>query len=189
MKEKSLRIFKKFPVLKTERLLLRRITKDDVYDVFDYSSSENLTKYLLWYPHKTITYTSKYLSVVNKLYKKVKFYDWGIEFEGRMIGTVGFTRLDLNNAIGEIGYVISEKYAGCGIATEAAKRIIEFGFNELSLNRIEARYIKENLGSKRVASKAGMREEAVIRSGIKLKGEYKDLVISSVLKDEYINKK
>lgn len=185
MNKSDLKIFKKPPTLRTERLILRRLKPSDVFDVFAYSSSEEVTKYLLWYPHKTIMETKRYLAYVKKKYKELSFYDFGIEYEGKIIGTVGFTRLDVKLGIGEIGYVISDKHHRKGFAPEAAKRLIDFGFKVLALNRIEARYLSDNIGSQRVAEKCGMKKEGVFRKAIMVKGEYRDLAVSSILREEY----
>ena len=185
MTANDLKIFKDPPTLKTERLVLRKLTKKDVYDVFAYASREEVSRYLLWRPHRNIDESARYLKLLNKKYKNLTLYDWGIEYEGKIIGTVGFTRFCAGYTVGEIGYVISDLYRGREIAVEAAKRLIKFGFEELSLNRIEARYLIENKASQRVAEKCSMTHEGVLRKSIIVKGEPRDLGISAILKEEY----
>ena len=185
MKKDDFKIFKRIPVLTTERLTLRRIQMSDLSDVNEYTSDPEVPKYLMWHPHQTIEYTRAYLRYVTKLYRKGKFYDWGIYLDNKMIGTVGFTSINVANNSAEIGYVLNRKYWGKGIVSEAVKEIIKFGFSVLSLNRIEAVFLPENEGSRRVLVKCGLKSEGVRRSALLVKGEYRDVEIYSILKEEY----
>lgn len=185
MTKSDLKLFERIPVVKTRRLTLRRIRTQDLEDVYDYARDPELTKYLLWYPHPDISYTRSYLSYIDKGYKKGSFYDWGIELDGKMIGTVGFTSFDLNNNSAQVGYVINMKYKGQGIATEALGAIIKFGFETLGLERIYARYMIGNCASRRVMEKVGMTYEGTLRHGVFAKGSYRDVGICSIIKSEF----
>ena len=178
-------IFRDPPVLYTDRLTLRRMLKNDYEDMFDYCKSKELTRYLTWSPHPDKGYTHKYLSYVQSKYRAGEFFDWAIVYEGKMIGTCGFTALSEEHLKGEIGYVISEKYHNMGIATEAVKRVIEFGFETLGLRRIEAHYMVGNDASRRVMEKAGMTFEGILRDSMYVKGRYVSVGICSILIKEY----
>ena len=185
------RDFKRFiniPTLQTERLRLRRIEREDCNDVFSYTSDPQVPRYLLWDPHKSISDTKRYLSVINRKYKKGEFYDWGVEYEGRLIGTVGFSRLFVQDNRGEVGYVFSSKFWGMGFATEAVKRVIKYGFETLALNRIEIRYLTDNKASLRVAEKCGMTYEGTMREAIYVKGRYRDLGVAAITAEEYFER-
>ena len=104
-----------------------------------------------------------------------------------MIGTCGFTRFDYENNAAEVGYVINPEYRGRGIAPEALARVLEFGFTELKLNRIEARYIVGNEVSRRVMEKCGMTYEGTARGRMLIKGVRHDIAYCSILKDEFLN--
>jgi ribosomal-protein-alanine N-acetyltransferase len=101
-----------------------------------------------------------------------------------MVGTCGFAAIDNENNVGELGYVLNPKLWGLGIAVEAGQAIIGFGFNELGLNRIEAKYIVGNTASRRVMEKLGMKYEGTMRSSMLIKGIYRDIGICSILKSE-----
>ena len=178
--------FKEPPTLFTDRLMLRKIERFDAEDMYEYAKHSDVTKYLTWEPHPDLGYTKKYLSFIAGKYKTYDFHDWAVclRDSGKMIGTCGFTSLDPKNMCGEIGYVINPAYSGMGYATEAAKRITEFGFNELGLERIEAKYITENTASRRVMEKLGMAFEGVHRNSLLLRGHYVSVGISSILKNE-----
>ena len=183
--------FKRFmtpSVLQGDRIILRKMSKEDLSDVFEYASDPKVSEFLLWSPHRSKDFTKKYLFYVEKRYKRAEFYDWAIEYDGKMIGTCGFTSLSLENQCGEIGFVLNSKYWGMGIAKEAADLVIKYGFEVLELNRIEARYMSENTQSRRVMEKCGMTYEGTHYSSLFVKGKYRDVGICAILKDEFFGK-
>ena len=185
MTRDDLKIFTKIPTLKTERLILRKITAQDLSDVYEYGSDPEVSKYLLWYPHTDKGYTRFYLNYLNVRYKKGEFYDWGVEYKGKMIGTCGFTTFDIDNNSAEIGYVLNRRFWRMGIGFEAASEVMRFGFCDLSLNRIEVRFLCGNKSSEALAIKLGLRAEGTHRQVIKCKGEYRDVTVYAITRDEF----
>lgn len=183
-------IFSNMPTLETERFTLRKISLDDTDDMFEYSKNPDVTKYLSWSPHKEKQYTFEYLTYLQDRYKTGDFYDWAIicKDTGKMIGTCGFTCFDFPNDSAEIGYVINPEYQGKGIATEVSYRVIRFGFENLALERIECKFMTENQASLRVMEKNGMTFEGVRRRGMLVKGEYRNIGVCSILKEEFFKK-
>lgn len=186
-REAVCKIFSKIPTVKTERLILRKITVDDVDDMYEYSSDGNVTEYLTWSPHADKTYTLEYINYLQSRYRSGDFFDWGVvvKSDNKMIGTCGFTRFDYVNNSAEIGYVLNSEYHGMGFAVEAASEVIKFGFEKLGLNRIECKYIIGNNASRRVMEKLGMSFEGIRREGMLIKGVYRDIGVCSILRREY----
>ncbi len=184
-------IFKRMPEIDTERLVLRPIKMKDVDDMFEYSCNKELTEYLLWYPHENKGYTKEYLKLVCKRIRSGAFYDWAVvkKQSGKMIGTCGFTSIDTDNRKGEIGYVINPDFKGRGYATEAARAVIDFGFDVLSLNRIEAKFMQGNDSSLRVMQKLGMTFEGYMREAMYVKGRYRTIGQCAILASEYESRK
>ena len=187
-KENVCKIFKKIPVLETDRLILRRMKTSDYIDMYEYSKSDKVTKYLLWRSHPDARYTRDYLAFVQSQYRAGEFYDWAIveKESNKMIGTCGFAKLDFENNSAEIGYVINPLYWRRGYATESVKKVIEFGFDVLNLHRIEARYIVGNEVSKRVMEKCGMVFEGIHKSSLYVKEEYVSVGYCAITADDYI---
>lgn len=181
-------LFSSIPTLTTERLTLRRMKVADSYDMYEYARLAQVTEYLLWEPHQCHEQTKDYLHYIQKSYRAGNFYDWAVILndEKKMIGTCGFTSLDFNNNSAEVGYVINPKFWNRGIATEAVRRVVDFGFMELNAHRIEAKYMIGNDSSRRVMEKCGMSFEGVLRSSMFVKGKYRDIGICSVLSEEYM---
>ena len=181
------RIFKDPPTLRTERLILRRMSRDDRNDMFEYASDPTVTRYLLWEPHTDRHYTARYLAYVQSRYRAGEFFDWAVIYapSGKMIGTCGFCAIDFNNAAGEVGYVLNPAFWHHGIAPEALCEVIRFGFKTLGLNRIEARYIVGNEASLRVMQKAGMVFEGIARSSLLHRGRYVSVGKCAILSDDF----
>ncbi len=186
-KEKLYRVFSHLPELATRRLTLRRMLVADSADMYEYASRQDVTRYLTWNPHPDRDYTREYLEYIGSRYAAGMFYDWAVVYEPdrKMIGTCGFTSFQCTDDSAEVGYVLNPEYWGRGIAVEALERVLAFGFEDLGLHRIEAKYICGNDRSLRVMEKVGMTFEGVRREGMLIKGEYVNVGICSILREEW----
>ena len=186
-KENLLHIFSRMPELETERLILRPMRVSDAPDMFDYAKRPDVTRYLLWSPHRDLAYTKRYLEYLAGRYRLGMHYEWALihKGDGRMIGTCGFANIDCTHNSGELGYVLNPDYHGQGLVPEAARRVMKFGFSVLGLHRIEARYMVENGASRSVMEKLGMRDEGVRREAMLVKGEYRDIGTYAILVNEF----
>ena len=186
-KESVFKIFSNMPTLYTERLSLRMMHPIDAEDMFDYARRPEVTKYLLWREHTDIEYTRDYLNYISGRYALGSFFDWAlIDRESRrMIGTCGFTRIDTANNSAEIGYVLNPDFHRRGFGSEAVRRVLKFGFEELGLQRIEARFMQGNEASLALMKSVGMTFEGYMRDLMLVKGKYRTIGISSILRSEY----
>ena len=186
-KEKIYRVFSHLPELTTERLTLRKMLVADTADMYEYASRQDVTTYLTWQPHPDRDYTREYLQYLGGRYSAGMFYDWAVVYEPdcKMIGTCGFTSFNCSSDSAEVGYVLNPEYWGRGIAVEALQRILAFGFEDLGLHRIEARFIDGNDRSRRVMEKVGMTFEGVLREAMLVKGNYVSVGVCSILESEW----
>ncbi len=177
-------IFKDLPTLETERLILRKVTKDDLASMYEYGSDPEVSKYVTWERHRSIDDTQAFLDFILNQYENGKLAPWAIEYKenGKMIGTIDFVDWQPALRIGEIGYVLHRDYWGRGLMSEAAKRVIDFGFEEMDLVRIQAVCLPENKGSYRVMEKAGMEYEGTLRKARVIKGKHCDVKMYSIVK-------
>lgn len=90
-------------------------------------------------------------------------FDIGIfrEADGLLLGSVAINRIDAENRSGSIGYWVRESQQGKGYCSEAVNRIKAFGFNELSLARLEIVVLVENRASRQIAEKCGAKLECI----------------------------
>ncbi|MFT8322057.1 MAG: GNAT family protein [Bacillus sp. (in: firmicutes)] len=183
-------IYGDLPTLETERLILRKLTPADLEDMYVYGSNPDVTKYVTWDTHQTVSDTNGFLQFILSQYEKKQIAPWGMEYKenSRIIGTIDFVWWHPDQYRAEIGYALSQEYWGKGIMTEAAKEVVQFGFEKMGLTRIQAKCFTENTGSARVMEKAGMTFEGIMRKGIFVKGESLDLKVYSVLKEEFLAK-
>lgn len=184
------RVFTQIPRLETDRLILRKILPIDASAMYSYSSSDEVTKYLLWYKHENLSYTQEYIDYLQERYAVGDFYDWAILLREneQMIGTCGFTNFDLLNNCAEIGYVLHPEHHGKGYATEAACRVIRFGFENLKLSRISAICMQENLPSLGVMRRCGMLQEGILRSAVYAKGKRCTVAVCAITEEDYFKK-
>lgn len=186
-REEASRIFRDPPIIETPRLILRKLLKNDSEDMYEYSSNREVTRYLLWEPHLSETYTRKYLVYLQGRYRAGDFYDWGVIYKkaNKMIGTCGFTRFNFDSNSAEVGYVLNPAFWGYGIAPEAVLAVMRFGFVNLGLHRIEAKYMIGNDRSRRVMEKLGMQFEGVARDSMHVKGRFVSVGTCAILRDEF----
>lgn len=187
LKEKTIRrAFERPPVLASDRLILRAMKPSDTADMYEYAHRPDVTEFLTWEPHPEPAYTREFLEYIQEKYRNGEFFDWALILkdsrgkEGPMIGTCGFASIDFKNNSAEIGYVINPRYQGFGFATEAVLRVLDYGFEELEFNRIQARYIVGNDASRRVMDKAGLHFEGILRGSLFLRGKYRDVGVCAL---------
>lgn len=177
-------IFHELPELETERLILRKVTENDVTSMYEYGNDPEVSKYVTWERHLTLSDTEDYLNFVLENYQEGRLAPWAIEYkaDGKMIGTIDFVQWKPSHQVAEIGYVLHREYWGKGIMTEAANRVIQFGFEHMDLVRIQAVCLPENTGSFRVMEKAGLTYEGTLKKARKIKGKNQDIKMYAIVK-------
>ena len=160
--------------LQTERLLLRPYRRSDIKALVPLVGAREVAATTLRIPHP---YTEKDAQALLKQIAKDKTVTrFGIFLResGDLCGGIGLN-LELQHNRGELGYWIGVPYWGRGIATEAAREIVRYGFEELGLHRIFANYYVGNTASQRVLERLGMKYEGRFVHHVKKWDEYRDL--------------
>lgn len=180
-------VFRSLPRLETRRLLLRPLTRRDVRDVFAYASNERVARYLLWRVHRCPADSENYLQAVLTAYRKGQAAPWGVveKATGRLIGSCGFTVCHPLHWRAEIGYALGEEYWGRGYATEAVAAAVNFGFEGMNLNRVEALCFVENTASMRVLAKLGFCCEGTLHQYLYAKGAYRDVKLYAIIRSQW----
>jgi [ribosomal protein S5]-alanine N-acetyltransferase len=166
--------------LRTERLMLREFRLDDEVAVHRYGSDEEVTRYLTWGPNSP-TDTTAYLKQVAReaaREPRTSFTLAVATLDDELIGVANLTTTD-TQATSELGYVLAKDQWGHGYATEVARRLIVFGFDELGLRRITAACHPENFASARVLEKAGMHFEKTIRDHLRVRGGWRVFAVAA----------
>lgn len=175
--------FHPFPVLETERLLLRRVTTDDVNEVFELRSNPETMKFI---PRPLVKNNEEALEHIAMIEEKIETnigINWGITLKGnpKLLGIIGYYRMQPENYRSEIGYILLPEFHGKGIITEAVNTLINYGFNDLKLHSIEAVIDPENYASEKVLQKCGFVKEAHLKECGFYDGKFIDSVIYSLL--------
>ncbi len=147
--------FNPFPVLETERLILRRMVLDDAEDYFAIRSNPESMKYVSKPVEVSIEETREKILRINEMINFNDGIGWAVCMKpnNQMIGTVSFHKLIKEHYRAEVGYMLHPKLWGQGIITEAVRTIIDFGFNQLNFHTIEANIDPANKGSEKVLEK------------------------------------
>ncbi len=158
-----------FPTLTTPRLILREVTPADAEDVFSYSSDPEVQKYDSDEPMVKIEEALEMIEKRSKWYASGKAISWGIYLkeEQRVIGWLGFYFWDREYYKTELGYTVARPYWRRGIATEALRAVIQFGFETMHLHRINVDTRTDNLASMRLMQKLGFYPEGVRRECVR----------------------
>jgi len=110
---------------------------------------------------------------------------FAIIYKGKIAGTIGFNDINKSNKIGTIGYWLGENFQGKGIMSKAFKSLIDYGFKNLGLNKIEVSVAVENNKSRALPERFGFVEEGKIRQAEWLYDHYVDHVIYGLLVNEW----
>lgn len=174
------------PDIQTDRLILRRMTMKDAQDIFEYSRDADVARHVLWNAQKNVSEAKDYVRFMLKLYRDDLPSSWGIidRASGRLIGTIGYMAYSEDNASVEIGYSLAKWMWGKGIATEALRAVIDYTFDTMDVNRIEAQHELDNPASGRVMKKCAMTKEGVLRQRLYNKGRFVDVALYSILRGD-----
>lgn len=145
--------------LETKRLILRRFRRSDAPSMFrNWASDPVVTTYLMWTTHTSVRETKRVLSRWVSGYSQSDHYQWAICEKGSDDPIGSISVVDKNNrlAMVHIGYCLGRAWQGRGYMTECLERLIRFFFEDVKVNRIEARFDPRNPASGRVMAKSGM---------------------------------
>ena len=153
--------------LETERLILRRFVIEDSAAMYNnWASDEEVTKYLTWPPHSSQEVSKSTLEDWVNSYSDKSYYQWAIVLKdiGEPIGSISVVHINENASKMHVGYCIGKTWWHKGITSEALKTVMDFLFEVVDVNRIEARHDLRNPNSGMVMKKCGMKYEGTLHS-------------------------
>lgn len=173
--------------LKTSRLTLRPLTLADSQAAFNnWTSDPKVTPYLTWPVHKDLSVTKEVITDWSQNYQKNDFYQWGIVLDelNEPIGTISAVSLNEKTNSVEIGYCIGSRWWHQGITSEALAAVSSFFFEQVKVNRLEAKHDLNNPNSGKVMEKCGLTFEG-LDYGVKNNQGLVTVASYSLLKEEY----
>ena len=174
--------------LETDRLVLRRFSEDDAEAVFkNWANDPEVTKFLMWLPHANVGASRDWCIHNVNAYAAENYYSWVIvpKTLGEPIGSISAVKLDDKISMAHIGYCIGRNWWHKGYTTEALKAIVKFLFEEVGVNRIEARHDTRNANSGFVMEKVGMKYEGTHRQAAWNNSGLCDAAYYAILAEEY----
>ena len=171
--------------IQTERLLLRKSRMDDAPVIFEtYAQDLEVTRYLVWQPHKDLQETEQFLLACGQLWRTGKDFAYAITLKENdaLIGMFGLHPMNVKL---EVGYVLARQHWGQGYMTEVLHAVIDWAFAQPDIFRVQAICDVENFGSARVMEKVGMVREGMVRRYVlhpNISDEPRDVYMYAVVK-------
>ena len=174
--------FTPFPELSTERLVLRQLEKTDADDIFSLRSNEDVNKYLDRPKAISVDDAVQFIHKINDGINKNEWLYWAINLKesNKLIGTICLWNIEPEKVMAETGYELFPEFQGRGIMQEALLKVIEFGFENLQLNKITAFPDADNKKSIQLLEKNTFKRDLILED--EHKGKLNNLIIYSLVK-------
>lgn len=173
--------------LESERLVLRRLEIADVPDIEKLAGDRYIAETTLNIPHPYPEGVAESFIVHSqRAMESGSAYNFAITWQDQsnLIGVIGL-EIAPEYKRAELGYWLGRPFWGKGFASESARRIVRFGFEDLKLHRIFAACFSRNVASMRVMQKAGMIYEGTLREHFLHFNRYEDTAYYGLLREEY----
>lgn len=175
-------------LLRTERLVLREFVPDDWRAVYAYQNDPLYLEFYEW-EHRSEQDVKAFVQMFIDQQAQEPRYKFQLAIvlpkTNKLIGDVGIRKPGVNARYAELGYELDPRLWHNGYATEAARAMLDFAFEQMKIHRVMARVIAENQNSRHVLEKLGMRQEGRLRENEYFKGHYWDTLIYGMLEDEW----
>jgi ribosomal-protein-alanine N-acetyltransferase len=169
-------------ILTTARLTLRPIRAEHKQAIIPLISEREVARNLLRVPHPYLDHHfDEFLAEMSGSDTDAVFSIF-IQNEDRLCGGIGLHLAPEHNRA-ELGYWLGLPFWGHGYATEAARAVVEYGFDKLKLNRIFASHFSGNDASGRVLQKLGMKPEGRLIKHVLRLGEYRDVLLYGMVRN------
>lgn len=170
----------------TGRLVLRRFAPGDAEQMFrNWANDPEVTKFITWPPHGSVEVTRSVVESWVASYEKTDYYQWAIELDGQVIGSIGVVAQHERAQMAEIGYCMGKNWWHKGIMSEALGSVMKFLFEEVGVNCITAQHDIRNPNSGGVMKKCGMTLDGILRQQGWNNQGICDVACYSILKREW----
>lgn len=178
------------PVLTTERLILRPLTKADLQGVFNYAHDRDVARFTLWDAHSSLADSLKFITeFALPSYRNRNPDPYGIVLreapDSMILGTIGCFWVSRAPHSMELGYALGRAHWGNGYAVEAAKALLSYVFTSFRINRVACRCMTSNEASRKVMDKLGFRSEGIRRHEVLKNGVFHDVYSAALLATDF----
>ena len=188
--EKAVRLSLRYPasIRVDGEIEIRLVAEGDAPRVFALTDQdrEYLRQWLPWVDRTlTVADTEGFVQRALDQLRRGEGFQACIEYQGKLVGVLGFVYLDAVNRRAEVGYWLAQAFQGRGIMTRACRRLVAFAFESLELNRVEIRVDVENRKSRAISERLGFAQEAVLRESVEEHGRFRDIVLYAQLRKDW----
>ena len=161
--------------MKPNKISLREYADSDLERLVSLANNENVSRYLVYtFPHPYTVKDAEWWIATGSKHNGAMTRV--IEYDGVFVGSVGITpRGGWRDHVAEIGYWVAENYWGKDIATEALRKMTDYGFSRENIRKLIAPVLAPNLASVRVLEKCGYQREAVLKAEVQKGGVFFDI--------------
>jgi len=174
------------PALHTARLRLRPFTDADADALFALHSSAHVLRYWDAPPWSERPRAERFIAACRQMADEGTGARPAIDrvSDGAFIGWCGLTRWNPDYRSASLGYCLDDAAWGHGYATEAARALLQWGFDTMDLNRVQAETDTRNVASARVLEKIGFVREGTLREDCVVNGEVSDSWVYGLIRRE-----
>jgi len=178
--------FDPFPVIITERLILRRVTESDVNEVLFLRSDKKVLEYISMPHTKSIEEALAFIKKIDRLIQNNEAINWAISIKGetKLIGTICIWNIIKEHHRAEVGYVLHPQYHGKGIMQEALTEVLRYGFKEMNIHSFAAHVNPKNLASIKLLERNDFKKEAFLKENYFFDNKFFDTVVYGLLTPE-----
>jgi ribosomal-protein-serine acetyltransferase len=170
-----------------DEVYLRRFVVEDAPSVYE-AVRRNIDHlhFMHWItPDYSLEMAREFIGRATLPVEAKKGLGFGIFRGDRFIGSIGYVSFELDTHRTEIGYWLDKDEEGKGIISASVRKMIDFAFNELRMNKVEIRCSADNIRSAAVPRRLGFKEEGLLRQSELRHGVLKDFMVFGLLRDEW----
>lgn len=177
------------PVIGTERLHLREVTRDDALALYAIHSDPQVMRFWSYPAWTQLAQAQAKVDAIATQRREQDILVWAIADADSdlLIGTLAVFAWNREQGRAEIGYSLHRDWQGRGLASEALQAVLRVLFNELGLRRLEADIDPRNHASCRLVEKLGFQREGLLRARWQVNEEVCDSLLYGLLRQDFID--
>lgn len=175
-------------ILQEKDITLRPVVLSEAKTLFDLidKNREHLGRWFPWVEKtKEVKDVEKFLQDEKEKYERGEGMYFGIWFKDKLIGAIAFNFISRLHRKASIGYWLDKGHEGKGIMTTSCKLLINYGFTDLKLHRLEISHAQGNERSSKIIKKLGFIHEGHFRKSGLVNGDFVDHEHYGLLADEW----
>jgi RimJ/RimL family protein N-acetyltransferase len=178
----------RLPTIEAGSVRLRWLTQADAPALFAIFCDPEVTRYFGLATFEDLDAARELIAEIHEDFRERELFEWGIEADGRLVGTCTLAHLDEDHRRAELGFALARTEQGKGYMRAALPALLDFAFERLGLHRVYADTDPRNERSIRALERLGFRREGLLREHYLVHGEAQDGVLYGLLRSEWTSR-